>query len=172
MQKSIKFMWVFALISAYPIQKSGNPSDRGDIALKSSNRTGIKTSNPGLSASPIGGREMRGGSFQIDTKSIEELLYFCELGPAGIGIVLSRRNGFHSDIRKTNNGRCIGFDEISDQDLYNWLHNELKKANDIEGLERIEKDKFPDMDLIWKYRGHHHIPIDFDSTTKSSPCFF
>jgi len=55
---------------------------------------------------------------------------------------------------------------------YNWLHNQLEKANDISGLKRIEAGKFPYIDLITKYGGHHRLSLDLDSMIRSSPYYF
>ena len=55
---------------------------------------------------------------------------------------------------------------------YNWLHNQLEKANDTIGLKRIEADKFPHIDLITKYGGHHRLSLDLDSMIRSSPYYF
>ncbi len=55
---------------------------------------------------------------------------------------------------------------------YNWLHNQLEKANDTIGLKRIEADKFPDIDLITKYGGHHRLSLDLDSMIRASPYYF
>jgi pimeloyl-ACP methyl ester carboxylesterase len=55
---------------------------------------------------------------------------------------------------------------------YKWLHDTLEKANDVEGLKRIEKDKFPYIDLVTKYGGHHRLSIDLDSLKKTSPYYY
>lgn len=55
---------------------------------------------------------------------------------------------------------------------YNWLHNKLTEAGDINGLRRIEKDKFPYIDLVTKYGGHHRLSIDLDMLKKNSPYYF
>jgi pimeloyl-ACP methyl ester carboxylesterase len=55
---------------------------------------------------------------------------------------------------------------------YNWLHNQLEKANDTIGLKRIEADKFPYIDLITRYGGHHRLSLDLDSMIRSSPYYF
>lgn len=55
---------------------------------------------------------------------------------------------------------------------YQWLHNQLVKANDTAGLKRIEADKFPYIDLITKYGGHHRLSLDLDSIIRSSPYYF
>ena len=55
---------------------------------------------------------------------------------------------------------------------YKWLHDTLEKANDTTGLNRIDADKFPYIDLITKYGGHHRLSIDLDSVVKSSPYYF
>lgn len=55
---------------------------------------------------------------------------------------------------------------------YNWLHNQLEKANDTTGLKRIEADKYPYIDLITKYGGHHRLSLDLDSMIKTSPYYF
>lgn len=55
---------------------------------------------------------------------------------------------------------------------YRWLHDQLEKANDTTGLKRIEKDKFPYIDLVTKYGGHHRLSIDLDSQIRSSPYYF
>lgn len=55
---------------------------------------------------------------------------------------------------------------------YKWLHSKLEEANDVEGLKRIEKDKFPYIDLVIKYGGHHRLAIDLDSLKKTSPFYY
>jgi pimeloyl-ACP methyl ester carboxylesterase len=55
---------------------------------------------------------------------------------------------------------------------YAWLHETLVKANDSEGLRRIEKDRFPYIDLVVKYGGHHRLSIDLDSLKKTSPYYY
>lgn len=55
---------------------------------------------------------------------------------------------------------------------YKWLHNKLVKADDRAGLERIEKNKFPYIDLVVKYGGHHRLSINLDSLRKSSPYYY
>jgi len=55
---------------------------------------------------------------------------------------------------------------------YKWLHEQLLKANDTIGLKRIEADKFPYIDLITKYGGHHRLSLDLDSMIKTSPYYF
>jgi len=55
---------------------------------------------------------------------------------------------------------------------YTWLHSTLVKANDTIALKRIEADKFPYIDLITKYGGHHRLSIDLDSVVKASPLYF
>lgn len=55
---------------------------------------------------------------------------------------------------------------------YKWLHATLEKANDVEGLKRIEKDKFPYIDLVTKYGGHHRLSIDLNALKKTSPYYY
>jgi pimeloyl-ACP methyl ester carboxylesterase len=55
---------------------------------------------------------------------------------------------------------------------YKWLHDTLEKADDREGLKRIEKDRFPYIDLVIKYGGHHRLSIDLDSIKKTSPYYY
>ena len=55
---------------------------------------------------------------------------------------------------------------------YKWLHDQLVKANDTTGLERIETDQFPNIDLITKYGGHHRLSLDLDSMIRTSPHYF
>jgi pimeloyl-ACP methyl ester carboxylesterase len=55
---------------------------------------------------------------------------------------------------------------------YKWLHDTLEKSNDTIGLKRIETNKFPYIDLITKYGGHHRLSINLDSITKTSPYYF
>ncbi len=55
---------------------------------------------------------------------------------------------------------------------YEWLHKTLERANDTVGLKRIEADKFPYIDLITKYGGHHRLSIDLNSIIKASPYYF
>lgn len=71
----------------------------------------------------------------------------------------------------------IGIGQIIDWDksvaiTYKWLHDTLEKANDLAGLNRIEGDQFPYIDLIVKYGGHHRLSIDLDSLKATSPRFF
>jgi pimeloyl-ACP methyl ester carboxylesterase len=54
---------------------------------------------------------------------------------------------------------------------YTWLHATLEKAGDEAGLERIERDRFPYIDLVIKYGGHHAQGIDFDEIVKASPYY-
>jgi len=55
---------------------------------------------------------------------------------------------------------------------YNWLHGELIKNNDLEGLKRIEKDHFPYIDLVTKYGGHHRLSINLETLKRTSPYYF
>jgi pimeloyl-ACP methyl ester carboxylesterase len=55
---------------------------------------------------------------------------------------------------------------------YKWLHDTLSKANDTLGLKRIEANKFPFIDLVVKYGGHHRLSINLDSIIKASPYYF
>lgn len=55
---------------------------------------------------------------------------------------------------------------------YKWLHDTLEKANDTASLHRIEKDNFPDFDIITRYGGHHRLSIKLDSVMKASPYYF
>jgi pimeloyl-ACP methyl ester carboxylesterase len=55
---------------------------------------------------------------------------------------------------------------------YKWLHDTLSKANDTLGLKRIEANKFPYVDLVVKYGGHHRLSINLDSIIKASPYYF
>jgi pimeloyl-ACP methyl ester carboxylesterase len=71
----------------------------------------------------------------------------------------------------------IGVGQIIDWDksvaiTYEWLHDTLEKANDVAGLNRIEGDGFPYIDLIVKYGGHHRLSINLDSLKTTSPYFF
>jgi pimeloyl-ACP methyl ester carboxylesterase len=71
----------------------------------------------------------------------------------------------------------IGVGQIIDWDksvaiTYEWLHDTLVKANDVAGLNRIEGDGFPYIDLIVKYGGHHRLSINLDSLKTTSPFFF
>jgi pimeloyl-ACP methyl ester carboxylesterase len=71
----------------------------------------------------------------------------------------------------------IGVGQVIDYDrsvaiTYKWLHAALEKVNDVEGLKRIEADKFPYIDLVVKYGGHHRLSIDLDSLKKSSPYYY
>jgi len=54
---------------------------------------------------------------------------------------------------------------------YDWLHETLVKAHDREGLARIEKGRFPYMDLIIKYGGHHDPSIDLARVMAGSPYY-
>lgn len=55
---------------------------------------------------------------------------------------------------------------------YEWLHKILEQNNDREGIARIEKDRFPFIDLVEKYGGHHRLSIDLESLMKGSPYYF
>lgn len=55
---------------------------------------------------------------------------------------------------------------------YKWLHDTLEKVNDTASLRRIEKDKFPYVDITTKYGGHHRLSINLDSVVKASPYYF
>jgi pimeloyl-ACP methyl ester carboxylesterase len=55
---------------------------------------------------------------------------------------------------------------------YKWLHDTLQRVNDTVSLRRIEKDKFPYIDLITRYGGHHRLSINLDSIIKASPYYF
>ena len=55
---------------------------------------------------------------------------------------------------------------------YDWLHPVLEANNDVEGLKRIEKDRFPYIDLVTKYGGHHRLSIDLESLKVTSPYWF
>jgi pimeloyl-ACP methyl ester carboxylesterase len=68
-------------------------------------------------------------------------------------------------------GQVINWDK-SVAITYKWLHDTLSKANDTSGLRRIEADKFPYIDLIVKYGGHHRLSINLDSIIKASPYYF
>ena len=54
---------------------------------------------------------------------------------------------------------------------YAWLHEVLKKNDDAVGLERIERDSFPYIDLVVKYGGHHDLSIDLHSIIRNSPYY-
>lgn len=54
---------------------------------------------------------------------------------------------------------------------YDWLHATLEKAGDRDGLRRIEEDRFPYIDLVIKYGGHHGPSIDLDDIMKGSPYY-
>jgi pimeloyl-ACP methyl ester carboxylesterase len=55
---------------------------------------------------------------------------------------------------------------------YKWLHEVLENANDVENLKRIEKDRFPYIDIVTKYGGHHRLSIDLNQLKMSSPYYF
>jgi metallo-beta-lactamase class B len=55
---------------------------------------------------------------------------------------------------------------------YNWLHDTLSKAHDVAGLNRIEGDQYPYIDLIIKYGGHHRLSLNLDSLRTTSPYYF
>ncbi len=55
---------------------------------------------------------------------------------------------------------------------YEWLHDTLEKVNDTASLHRIEKDKFPYIDIITRYGGHHRLSINLDSVIKASPYYY
>ncbi len=71
----------------------------------------------------------------------------------------------------TGIGQVIDYDK-SEKITYDWLHERLLESNDLEGLERIEADKFPYIDLVTKYGGHHRLSIDLDSLKRTSPYYF
>ena len=68
-------------------------------------------------------------------------------------------------------GQVIDYDE-SVKITYSWLHKVLLENNDREGLDRIERDRFPYIDLVIKYGGHHRLSLDLDSLKKTSPFYF
>ena len=68
-------------------------------------------------------------------------------------------------------GQVINFNK-SVAITYKWLHETLEKAKDTTGLKRIEADKFPYIDLVVKYGGHHRLTIDLDSIKKTSPFYY
>jgi pimeloyl-ACP methyl ester carboxylesterase len=55
---------------------------------------------------------------------------------------------------------------------YKWLHETLLKANDVEAIRRVEKDKFPYIDLVVKYGGHHNNSISLDKIMMDSPYYY
>ncbi len=68
-------------------------------------------------------------------------------------------------------GQVINWNKSVDI-TYRWLHDTLMKAKDSIGLKRIESDKFPYIDLVLKYGGHHRLSINLDSCVKGSPYYF
>jgi pimeloyl-ACP methyl ester carboxylesterase len=68
-------------------------------------------------------------------------------------------------------GQVINWDK-SVAITYAWLHDTLVKAKDTAGLQRIETDHFPYIDLVVKYGGHHRLSIDLDSLKKTSPYYY
>jgi len=68
-------------------------------------------------------------------------------------------------------GQVINWDK-SVAITYKWLHDTLSKAHDTIGLKRIEVEKFPYIDLVVKYGGHHRLSINLDSIIKASPYYF
>ena len=68
-------------------------------------------------------------------------------------------------------GQVINFKKSVEIE-YEWLHDTLTKAGNMEALERIEKDHFPYIDLVVKYGGHHNLSINLDSVIMKSPYYF
>ncbi len=68
-------------------------------------------------------------------------------------------------------GQVINYNE-SVPIIYEWLHDTLLKTGDSEALNRIEGDKFPYIDLVVKYGGHHRLSINLDSVIRKSPYYF
>ena len=68
-------------------------------------------------------------------------------------------------------GQVINWDK-SVELTYTWLQDTLKKSNDTAGLKRIEADRFPYIDLVVKYGGHHRLSLNLDSIIKNSPLYF
>ena len=86
----------------------------------------------------------------------------------GLHLVANHPERFHAYIGV---GQVIDYNK-SVAITYQWLHDTLEKADDREGLKRIEKDRFPYIDLVIKYGGHHRLSIDLDSIKKTSPCYY
>lgn len=68
-------------------------------------------------------------------------------------------------------GQVINFNK-SVVITFKWLHEKLENVNDTIGLKRIEKSKFPYIDLVIKYGGHHRLSLNIDSLKKTSPYYF
>ena len=68
-------------------------------------------------------------------------------------------------------GQVINYKE-SVPVTYKWLHDTLIRAGDNEALERIERDRFPYIDLVVKYGGHHRLSLDLNSIIQKSPYYF
>jgi pimeloyl-ACP methyl ester carboxylesterase len=55
---------------------------------------------------------------------------------------------------------------------YAWLEHTLRQVGDQNGLERIREARFPVFDLVIKYGGRMHQPVDYYGIIESSPYYF
>ena len=85
----------------------------------------------------------------------------------GLYLVANYPDYFHAYIGV---GQVISYKK-SVEETYNWLHQKLLTENDREGLEKIEKEHFPLMSLIYKYGGHHNLSINLSDLIKKSPYY-
>ena len=60
----------------------------------------------------------------------------------------------------------------SEELTYAWLEHTLRQVGDQEGLERIREARFPVIDLVVRYGGRMHQPVDYNDIIKSSPYYF
>ncbi len=71
----------------------------------------------------------------------------------------------------------IGVGQVIDYErsvaiTYDWLHETLEKAGDTAELRRIEADRFPYIDLVIKYGGHHRLSLDLEQLKTTSPWYY
>jgi pimeloyl-ACP methyl ester carboxylesterase len=71
----------------------------------------------------------------------------------------------------------IGMGQVLDWDrsvayTKKWLTAEMKKADDQDGLKKLESSAVPDMDEVIKYGGHTHKTIDYNKIIMNSPYYF
>jgi pimeloyl-ACP methyl ester carboxylesterase len=60
----------------------------------------------------------------------------------------------------------------SEKLTYAWLEHTLRHVGDRDGLERLEEARFPLFDLVIKYGGRMHQPVDYNGILESSPYYF
>jgi len=53
-----------------------------------------------------------------------------------------------------------------------WLEGAMRDAHDADGLARLKAEGGPTADLIRKYGGYYHAPVDREAIMRASPYFF